>query len=650
MDTLEQPVAKPAPSPATGWSPVRPATGQEAKGVVSVGTEGSVRPTRAGTAASRPSPHTDAHRSDAHQPELGAAARLELVRFVAERLAVTDDLAGALAAVDLVTREALGVGAVTVGIVEEANKTMTTLIATGFSMDTQEMLSRPVELDESVPAATVWQTGEPIFWSSLDERDREYPRFAGTPSEHQAWAVLPLVVSGSVVGVLSIGWRDRRTFSDIDAALLALVAQQCAIAVDRARLLQVERQERETLELLAEGTRLMVSALDPAVVVRRLVRLAVPRLAPWCAVYVAERDGLHRVAVDVLDNRELAAELYQARTIPTDSTSPLAVSVRTGETVVVPVVTSDMVRMIYDESHIARMPKLDGARSWTGLVVPVKALGSVIGAMSLVSPEWGGQPPKEVQYAAEGLAGRAGVALSNARRFEHERLVAALLTDALLPSELPSVPGYDVKARYLPWGGPVAGDWFDVWRLPAGDYLIGIGDTAGHGIRPASLMAQLRNSARGLAVSGNGPGEILHSLGLLTIEDDPESLATAAYGILDTESGTFRWASAGHIGPIFCGAHGARHLPTATRPPLGVPVGEPPAEQQIPLARGETIVLVTDGVVERRGRDLGARLEELRALVEASASAPASTIAEQIVGTFCGPPEDDCCVVVVKRV
>jgi GAF domain-containing protein len=609
-----------------------------------------VRPTPAGTAASRPSPHGEACGSDAQSQEPSAAARLELVRFVAEQLAVTDDVAGVLATVDFVARQALGVGAVTVGIVEEATKTMTTLIATGFSIDTQAMLSQPVELDESVPAATVWQTGQPIFWSTLEERDREYPKFAGTPSEHQAWAVLPLVVSGSVVGVLSIGWRDRRTFSEIDAALLALVAQQCAVAVDRARLLQVEREERETLELLAEGTRLMVSALDPAVVVRRLVRLAVPRLAPWCAVYVAERDGLHRVAVDVLDDRELAAELYEARTIPTDSSSPLAASYRTGKTNVVPVVTPDMVRMIYDDSHIARMPRLEGARPWTGLVVPVKALGSVIGVMSLVSPAWGGQPPKEVRYAAEGLAGRAGVALSNARRFERERLVAALLTDALLPSELPSVPGYDVKARYLPWGGPVAGDWFDVWRLPAGNYLVGIGDTAGHGIRPASLMAQLRNSARGLAVSGNGPGEILHSLGLLTMEDDPESLATAAYGVLDPDSGSFRWASAGHIGPIFCGPDGARHLPAASSPPLGVPVAAPPAEQEIPLGRGEAIVLVTDGVVERRGTDLGARLEELRALVEMNASAPAAAIAELIVGTFCGPPEDDCCVVVVKRV
>jgi serine phosphatase RsbU (regulator of sigma subunit) len=274
----------------------------------------------------------------------------------------------------------------------------------------------------------------------------------------------------------------------------------------------------------------------------------------------------------------------------------------------------------------------------------------VIGVMSLVSPAWKGRPPNEVQYAAEGLAGRAGVALSNARRFERERLVAALLTDALLPSELPSVPGYDVKARYLPWGGPVAGDWFDVWRLPSGQYLVGIGDTAGHGIRAASLMAQLRNSARGLAVSGNGPGEILHSLGLLTLEDDLESLATAVYGILDTESGSFRWASAGHIGPIFCGSGGARHLPSAIRPPFGIPVAEPPSEQEIVLGRGEAIVLVTDGVVERRGTDLDARLEVLRALVEANAVAPASAIAEQIVGTLCGPPEDDCCVVVVKRI
>ena len=581
--------------------------------------------------------------------ESSAIERLKTVGLVADRLADRHDLAGVLAAIDSATREALGAGAVTIGLIDEADATMTTLMATGFTELTDLMLSRPVPLDDDVPATRVWLTGEPTFWSSLEERDREYPRFQGIPSAHESWAVLPLLVGGAVVGILSIGWPDRRSFGPIESALFSVIAQQCAIAVDRARLQQSERAERETLELLAEGTRLMVSALDPVVVVRRLVSLAVPRLAPWCAVYVAERDHLRRVALEVDDDPGFAARLHDRDAVTTDSTSPLAVCFRRRETIVVPRVTGEMVRTLYSDADFSRMPDLEGDHHWTGLVVPVKAAGSVIGVMSLVSPAWRGRPSAEVRYAAEGLAGRAGVALWNARRFERERLTATLLTQALLPGDVPALPGYDLVARYQPWGGPVAGDWFDVARLPSGSYLIGIGDAAGHGLHAASLMAQLRSAARGLAMAGGGPGDILHGLGLLAIEDDPENLATGIYALLDPSTGVVRWASAGHLPPLVACDGDARFLEAAGRPPLGCPVERPPREHVFRIDRGAMVVLVTDGVVERRTADLNERIEELRALAAEYSHASATAAAEQVMGLLCAAPDDDCCVVVVRR-
>jgi|HubBroStandDraft_1064217.scaffolds.fasta_scaffold09070_1 GAF domain-containing protein len=581
--------------------------------------------------------------------EMSAVDRLETVRVVAGQLADSGDLEQVLSTMDAAVRDALGAGAVTIGLIDDAQGTMTTLMATGFSERTELLLSRPIILDEDVPAAEVWRTGKPIFWSSLDDRDRDYPKYAGVPSEHESWAVLPLVVTGSVTGVISIGWPERRRFSEVDSALLGVLAQQCAVAVDRARLQKAERAERETLELLAEGTRLMVSALDPAVVVRRLVRLAVPRLAPWCAMYVAERDGLRRVAVDIQGNPELAAELQRQPPIAIDSGSPVAASFRRRETIVVPTVTSELLRTLYSDGEAARMPDLDLDRSWTALVVPVWAAGSVIGVMSLVSSVWRGNPPQEVRFAAEGLAGRAGIALWNARRFERERLTASLLTQALMPNEAPAIAGYDLSARYQPWGGPVAGDWFDVTHLPSGEYLIGIGDAAGHGLQAASLMAQLRSAARGSAFAGSGPGEILNGLGLLTIEDDPENLATAIYSILDTERGELRWASAGHIAPLHAGGGSARYLESAGRPPLGCPVEDAPAEHLLHLGPGEMVVLLTDGVVEQRGADLAERLEVLRALVADHTSETAAAVAGHIMSALCHPPDDDCCVVVLRR-
>ena len=323
-----------------------------------------------------------------------------------------------------------------------------------------------------IPASSVLGDGEPLFWSSLEEHDRAYPEYKDFPSEHESWSVLPLVVHGTAIGVISLGWGERRRFSRADAALLKLLAHQCAVAVDRARLQEIERGERETLELLGEGTRLMVSALDPDRVVERLVRLAVPRLAPWCAVYVAERHRLTRVAGETAEGAASSDELAAEPPVSTDSDAALAVSYRTGQTQMVFASRREMARDICTQPPAA--PTSNAA--WTALAVPVMAAGSVIGVMSLASDAWGESPPAQVQFAAEGLAGRAGVALSNARRFQRERLTASLLTQALLPGEVPFIPGFETAARHLPSGAQVAGDWFDIFHMASGDYLVGVGD------------------------------------------------------------------------------------------------------------------------------------------------------------------------------
>ncbi len=577
--------------------------------------------------------------------KLSAAERLALVQRIAERLADSENLSEVLATVVWSANEALGAAAITVGLVSEDRSALVTLVSVGMSPRSEELLSKPVPLADGIPASSVLGDGEPLFWSSLEERDRAYPEYKDFPSEQESWAVLPLVVHGTAIGIISLGWGDRRRFSRTDAALLKLLAHQCAVAVDRARLQEIERGERETLELLGEGTRLMVSALDPDRVVERLVRLAVPRLAPWCAVYVAERHRLTRVAGETAEGATSSDELAADPPVSTDSDAALAVSYRTGQTQMVFAPRREMARDICTQPPAA--PISDAA--WTALAVPVMAAGSVIGVMSLASDAWGESPPAKVQFAAEGLAGRAGVALSNARRFQRERLTASLLTQALLPSEVPFIPGFEIAARHLPSGAQVAGDWFDIFHMASGDYLVGVGDAAGHGIHAASLMAQLRNSARGLAVAGNPPSMILHDLGLLTIEDDPQSYATAVYGILTPDDGSVAWAAAGHISPILYGPGEADYLQRADTLPLGLPSIDPPPDRVVHLAPGQGLVLVTDGVVERRGEDLNFRLEVLRSLVAQHGSESAATLVEHILSALCQNPEDDLCLVVLKR-
>ncbi len=578
---------------------------------------------------------------------LSITARLAIVQEVATRLADSHGVAEVVESIRSSLVNGLGAAALVVNVVSSDGSGLTTLYDSGTSERTHDLLQGFVPIDDA-PAKAVLASGEPIYWSTLAERDHDYPHYSGFPSSCQSWAILPLTVHGMTFGVLSVGWADSRRFGKEDSALLLVIAHQCAIAVDRARLEAVERSERETLELMSEGTRVMVSELDPASVVRKLVLLAVPRLAPWCAVYVADRTTLRREAIEIADHAELADELLGLEAVGVGSDHPLSLCYRTGKAQVVPRVSENEVKQVYSEALSDRV--LATQADWTALVVPIKAGGQVIGVMSLVSNTWGGAPPAAAWHSAEGLAGRAGVALRNARRYDLERSSARLLSEAVLPRELPQVSGYEVASRYIPAEGRVAGDWFDVARLPSGKFLVGIGDVGGHGISAASLMAELRNAARGLAIGGVGPGCIIRGLAELTLMDDAHGFATALYGSLEPDEGDFLWSSAGHIPPLLFGSGFASWLAFAEHPPLGTQlVNEPPVRRhQIEPAKG--VLLLTDGVVERRGADIADGLEQLRTFVAQHAADGARSLADSVVSEFCSAPQDDCCIVILRRV
>jgi GAF domain-containing protein len=577
---------------------------------------------------------------------LSITARLSIIEEVATRLADSHGLAEVADTIGSSLDVRLGASAVVLNVLSADGNGLVTLYESGTSQRTHDLLQGCVPFEDG-PAKAVLASGEPVYWSTLDQRNRDYPDYAGFPSSCPSWAILPLTAHGMTFGVLSVGWADRRRFGREDSALLRVIAHQYAIAVDRARLEEVERSERETLELMSEGTRVMVSELDPASVVRKLVLLAVPRLAPWCAVYVAERTMLRRVAIEIGDNTDLAEELRGLEAVDIGADNPLSLCYRTGKAQVVPRVTEKEVR---GYSRAQRERFLSARASWTALIVPIKAGGKVIGVMSLVSDNWGGSPPSGAWHSAEGLAGRAGVALSNAHRYDLERSTASLLSEAVLPRELPDISGYEVASRYIPAEGRVAGDWFDVTRLPSGRVLVGIGDVGGHGISAASLMAQLRNAARGLAIAGGGPADIIRGLDELTLMDDAHGFATALYGSLDPKEGSLLWSSAGHIPPLAFGAGAASWLSFAEHPPLGAQMLSQPPISRHRIMPAEGLVLITDGVVERRGADIGDGLEQFSNLVAGHADASAEFLATAIVGEFCLAPYDDCCIVVLRRV
>ncbi|HTT86774.1 MAG TPA: GAF domain-containing SpoIIE family protein phosphatase, partial [Acidimicrobiales bacterium] len=376
-------------------------------------------------------------------------------------------------------------------------------------------------------------------------------------------------------------------------------------------------------------------------------RLAVPRLAPWCAVYLAEDGVLRRVALEVAGDGDLRAQVAQSSPVALDSASPLALTWRTGQAQVLDQVTAATVARSYPPD-LARRIVRDGRR-WSALTAPVVAANETIGVMSLVSDQWDGPPPTPIRFAAQGLATRAGVALDAARRYRSQLDLVEMFTSALLPDRLPQIDALELAARYISPEGRVCGDWYDVDQLSPDKVLFALGDAIGHGLPASTAMAKLRNAARGLAVVDPRPSAILRGLSSLVASEG--TIATALYGLIDPSSGRALWSSAGHIPPFVLSHDGSVEIADGAPiwPVLGAPSSPDYEDRVTELAPGDTLVLVSDGVVERRSQDLTTGLDRLRRTIGRCAGGSAAALAERVADDHCGHPEDDCCILVLKR-
>ena len=597
-------------------------------------------------------------RPDQERDELPAAGDSALSLFVVAR-ALGEALTADQVASALFDHALSLLGASTVGLWMVADDGVIRLSASAGAGSAVQVGDIPADSD--LPAAIAVRTGEIVTFDGRQERDRRWPGLGHIDTTIGKVVVAPLSARGRKIGAMHVGWlastRGTGAPTEPDLPLLGALADLGAGALDRAQLYEAERRAHETLEFLNQGTRLMVSALDPELIVQSLVRLAVPRLAPWCAVYVAEGDELVRTAAEVADNEGLAAAVRTAGPIAVDADVPVAQVFRSGTALVIPVVQPDHVRQTYEPEVADRILGLPEG-PWTGLIVPIEAGGNTIGVMSLLSPDWAGNPPTEVRYAAEGLAGRAGVSLRNARRYREQVDSVTLLSKALLPEAMPDVAGLRFTARYVPSaGGGVGGDWYDVEVMPDGLVLVGIGDASGHGIPAAATMALVRNAARGLAVAGIRPGRMLEHLSALVNGDVSENIATTIYGLFDHASGEGIWANAGHPLPLLVAPDGAVTLveELTPGPPVGAGVFDY-GEAKLRLAPGSRLVLYTDGLFERRGANPAVGIDRLvdllRGVVHKHEGADPAVVDNALADSLVrSRPEssDDGCVLIVGR-
>ncbi|MBI0296641.1 SpoIIE family protein phosphatase [Streptomyces sp. PRKS01-29] len=187
-----------------------------------------------------------------------------------------------------------------------------------------------------------------------------------------------------------------------------------------------------------------------------------------------------------------------------------------------------------------------------------------------------------------------------------QREAAVTLQRSLLPQGLEQPDDLRVAATYQPGGtdAAVGGDWYDVITLGAGRTALVIGDVMGRGVRAAAVMGQLRTAVRAYARLDLPPHEVLQLLDGLAAEIDPHQIATCVYAVHDPNENRLVYASAGHLPILVRDPDGTvRRASEPTGPPLGTG-GWLHTTGSVPLGPGASAVLYTDGLVERRDKDI----------------------------------------------
>ncbi|MGY1640237.1 SpoIIE family protein phosphatase [Geodermatophilus sp. SYSU D00703] len=462
---------------------------------------------------------------------------------------------------------------------------------------------------------------------------------------------LPLTVRGRVLAVLALGRRaDAPAYTDDDRTLAEEIAARSALAVDNAVLLTEERAAAHRLALLHRATAELSAATTPVEVAAAAAGHVRALTGPDSRVAVYELDPSHRSlsALTISGGSEEGQRLWQTLPLSAPLVATEAVTQR---------------RPVWVEDVATRPPgdrplpaELAAALRSYGLVanvgLPLVVAGRVVGVMAVAWPT--AQRFSTTDRAMLlAVAEQCAQALDRARLYRSERRIAETLQLSLLPAQLPRLEHLALAAHYLPGaeGSQAGGDWYDVVELDDGRVAIAVGDVVGQGPTAAAVMGQLRSALSAALLQGCSPEEALELLDRFAARLPGALASTAACLVLDPASGTVCWARAGHPPALLVTPDGARLLDgSGAGTVLGVPGRAPYTQAATEVPVGATLLLYTDGLVERRGEVLDEGLDRVRTTAARHGAAdPARLTARLLAEVLADTDQPDDVAVIAAR-
>lgn len=484
-----------------------------------------------------------------------------------------------------------------------------------------------IPLDESTPLGTVLRSGGEVWLRSLSDIETRYPSLLEDTVAAGLASTASLALYGRgrrVIGAMGVAWAQAQTFTDAQKDEVRVVARLAADALGRAQMLEAERAARERTERLQRTMTALVASASLAEVTGAVFQHGPPfgASAARLALVDQQQPELLVTVNEVGFPESVDAEWDE---LPVSVPSPWREAATTSATVYLPA-PEDLAARYPDANMLIR----SSHQAWIAL--PLRSSGRTLGVLILAFPEPHPIDDGPDQIILTALGSAVADALSRAIQHDIDRDLVMSVQRSLLPATLPEHPKVRLGARYLPaetrYG--IGGDWYDAVLLPGGRILLLVGDVAGHGLKAAITMGQMRSAARALA-STHGPAALLDALDQFAGSGPDVLSATAAVAVIDPAERTLRYCLAGHPPLLLRDPDGTLAMLGEARGPLiGFGAGNRP-ERVVTFLPGSCLVLFTDGLVERRGETIDTGFARLGTALTAAATLDPVNLCEALI-------------------